>query len=223
MESRARSIAPNTSNWRNLAAMDHDVTYAESVTQRDEIHAAESSVEMRTNTATHPLSKEHWEHGKLDRKDLFNAQDLLQYERRKYTEEYDKKPRHLDYVTPRFKLGARVTFCDNEPKLSGSGIVTRVIKPGEKGNSYRTLQGAFDPNMEILYEIDTVASTTPGHKGWIRESMMWKTKGETKPITSLPVSRTKALHPLDHVGIDTCSAVSVSTELADFLPHTYHK
>jgi hypothetical protein len=61
--------------------------------------------------------------------------------------------------------------------------------------------------MEVLYEIDTVASTTPGHKGWIRESMMWKTKGETKPVTSLPVSRTKALHPLDHVGIDTCSAV----------------
>ncbi len=31
LESRARSIAPNTSKWRNLAAMDHDVTYAESV------------------------------------------------------------------------------------------------------------------------------------------------------------------------------------------------
>ena len=27
----------------------------------------------------------------------------------------------------------------------------------------------------------------------------------------------KSLHPMDHVGIDTCSAVSVSTETADFL------
>jgi hypothetical protein len=117
-----------------------------------------SPVEARLNTTTPPLSKEHF-----DRKDLFNAQDLLQYERRRYTEEYDRRRPHLDYVVPVFKLGASVTFCDNESQVSGSGNVTRIIKPaGERGNAYRTLQGALDPNMEVLYEIDTLEATTPG-------------------------------------------------------------
>ena len=37
----------------------------------------------------------------------------------------------------------------------------------------------------------------------------------------MPISTTSdgagALHPLDYIGIDTCSAMSVSTELLDFL------
>ncbi len=31
------------------------------------------------------------------------------------------------------------------------------------------------------------------------------------------MSRTKNLHSIDHVGVDTCSAVSVSTEIGDFV------
>jgi hypothetical protein len=123
-----------------------------------------------------------------------------------------------DYVVPKFQIGTQVTFCDNEAHVSGGGKITKVIKPGERGNHYRSLLGAFDPEMEVLYEIDTVAATQPGHTGWIRESVMWKTKDSKKrKVTTLPVGKTKALHPLDHVGIDTCSAVSVSTEIADFI------
>ena len=78
--------------------------------------------------------------------------------------------------------------------------------------------GLFDPDAETLYEVDTIGATISGREGWIRESMMWKTKGSTKrTVTSLPVSKSKVLHPMNHVGVDTCSAVSVSTEVADFL------
>ena len=125
--------------------------------------------------------------------------------------------RDSDYVVPKFALGTHVGFCDNQAQVSGSGKVVRIIKPGERGNAYRTLQGALDPDMEVLYEVDTVAATMPGYRGWIRESLLWKTKGERRAVTALPVSRTKNLHPIDHVGIDTCSAVSVSTEIADFV------
>jgi hypothetical protein len=66
---------------------------------------------------------------------------------------------HQDYVVPKFKLGTQVIFCDNEAHVSGGGKITKVIKPGERGNHYRSLMGAFDPEMEVLYEIDTVAAT----------------------------------------------------------------
>ncbi len=127
--------------------------------------------------------------------------------------EYKKRGPHLDYVVPKFAKDTHVGFCDNQAQVSGSGRVVRIIKPGEIGNAYRTLQGALDPDMEVLYEIDTVVATTPGYRGWIRESMMWKTKGGQRAVTGLPVCRTKNLHPIDHVGVDTCSAVSVSTEI----------
>ena len=86
----------------------------------------------------------------------------------------------MDYVIPAFALGAEVAFCDNVAQVSGAGRVIRVIKPGEKGNAYRTLLGALDPDIEVLYEIDTVAAALPGYRGWIRESMMWKTKDTKK-------------------------------------------
>jgi hypothetical protein len=91
--------------------------------------------------------------------------------------EHEKRRHHLDYVVPKFAMSTHVGFCDNLAQLSGSGKVVRIIKPGERGNAYRTLQGALDPDMEVLYEIDTIAATMPGYKGWVRESLMWKTKG----------------------------------------------
>ncbi len=131
---------------------------------------------------------------------------------------FESSGSHRDYVVPKFQLGDNVTFCDNEAHVSGGGMISKVIKPGERGNPYLTLLGAFDPDSEVLYKIDTVAATQPGHTGWMRESVMWKAKDSKKrKVTSLPVSKSRALHPLDHVGIDTCSAVSVSTEIADFV------
>ncbi len=117
-----------------------------------------------------------------------------------------------------FFIGDEVGFCDNKTRVSGAGFITKITRPGEKGNPYHSHLGQFDPEAEPLYEIDSIAATTPGKKGWVSESMMWRTKGSLKRgVTVLPVSASKILHPMNHVGIDTCSAVSVSTERADFL------
>jgi hypothetical protein len=129
-----------------------------------------------------------------------------------------QRKRQRDEDQPMFFIGNEVGFCDNRTRVSGAGFITKIIRPGEKGNPYHSHLGLFDPDAEILYEIDSIAATTPGREGWVRESMVWKTKGSGRSgVTALPVSRSKTLHPMNHVGVDTCSAASVSSEIADFL------
>ncbi len=70
--------------------------------------------------------------------------------------------------------------------------------------------------MEVLYEIDSIANDVSGKRGWIKESTIIKKLNGRKSMTVLPVNIVKSLHDMRYVGIDTCSAVSVSTELADF-------
>ena len=122
-------------------------------------------------------------------------------------------------ILPVFKVGDEVTFEDYDYHIRGDGKVTKVILPGEKGNRFpeslppSNKIGSFN-FPEVLYEIDTIAEDVKGRRGWIRES---KIKMRHQTATSLPVILATALHPMDHVGIDTCSAVSVSTERADFV------
>ncbi len=122
-------------------------------------------------------------------------------------------------ILPNFEVGEETTFVDYNNHISGGGLVTKVILPGDKGNEYSdrsTSQEEQDTDIqEVLYEIDTIANNVKGSRGWIRESTM---KRKTRRETSLPVVMTTALYPMDYyVGIDTFSAVSVSTERADFV------
>ncbi len=73
---------------------------------------------------------------------------------------YGNRRPHLDYVVPKFAVGTHVGFCDNLAQVSGSGKVVRIIKPGERGNAYRTLQGALDPDMEVLYTTNGIIQCT---------------------------------------------------------------
>ncbi len=68
-----------------------------------------------------------------------------------------------------------------------------------------------------LYEIDTVAEMEPGRNGYLKSEELKPV--HTKPCLTIMKSTGKpeALHPLNYVGIDTCSAISVSTEVRDFL------
>jgi hypothetical protein len=122
--------------------------------------------------------------------------------------------------TPKFEVGEEITFTDYEAHISGGGIVTKVVLPGEPGNEYPDSSPFIVPinerpvlNHEILYEIDSIANNIKGKRGWIRESTM---KKKLYRATALPVVMATALHPMGYCGIDTCSAVSVSTERADF-------
>jgi hypothetical protein len=56
---------------------------------------------------------------------------------------------------PIFEVGMNIAFCENNAQHSGSGTITRIITPGERGTAYRTLQRAFEPEMEVLYEVES--------------------------------------------------------------------
>jgi hypothetical protein len=116
-------------------------------------------------------------------------------------------------ILPEYEVGDDISFQDDAAHISGRGRITRVIKPGEIGNEYKPYsEGA----MEVLYEVDSIANNVPGKRGWIKESIIIKKLNGRKSMTVLPVNIAKSLHDLRYVGIDTCSAVSVSTELSDF-------
>jgi hypothetical protein len=127
-------------------------------------------------------------------------------------------------VRPKYEVGDYVSFTDREQMMSGRGFITRVIMPGEKGNE---CFASPEKEIHVLYELDSIANRVNG-KNWIKESVIRKKidvefKAVVDPkdpeivLTVLPMGQSKSLHPMDHVGIDTCSAVSVSTEAADFL------
>jgi hypothetical protein len=126
--------------------------------------------------------------------------------------------RHLNLIQPEFEVGDDVSFQDNEAHICGRGRITKVIKPGETGNEYIQSEVIPLPDgpMEVLYEIDSIANDVPGKRGWIKESNIIKKLNGRVSMTVLPVNVAKSLHDMRYVGIDTCSAVSVSTELADF-------
>jgi hypothetical protein len=126
--------------------------------------------------------------------------------------------RHLNLIQPEYNVGEDVSFQDDDNHISGRGRITRVIRPGEPGNEYlvsETIPFSEGP-LEVLYEIDTVANNVPGRRGWIKESVILARLYNRQSRTVLPVNFSRSLHDMRYVGIDTCSAVSVSTELADF-------
>ncbi len=121
---------------------------------------------------------------------------------------------HLNYTKSKYKVGDDVSFCDRESHISGRGTITKVILPGEAGNEYH---GSASEDINVMYELDSISNNVKGKRGWMKESVIIKTLNGIKEKTVLPISSTKSLHPMDYVGIDTCSAVSVSTEIADFI------
>jgi hypothetical protein len=87
-------------------------------------------------------------------------------------------------------------------------MITAVIQPGIVGYS--------PDDGEYRYEIDTIYCENRNSSGWVLEKNI-------KPVikrSAMPMSdevRGSALHPLNYIGVDTCSAMSVSTEQSDFL------
>lgn len=88
-------------------------------------------------------------------------------------------------------------------------MITAVIQPGIDG--YSPNDGRF------RYEIDTIYALNQSKTGWIMEDDIELGESPYKIPMLSSQEKSNALHPLDHVGIDTCSARSVSTERDDFL------
>jgi hypothetical protein len=118
-------------------------------------------------------------------------------------------PRQDRPRTPKWKVGDNIKYYDARNRFSeGWGKIIAVIQPG--------IEGYSPDDGEYRYEIDTIYSVNQSSTGWVLEQHI-------KPVvkrSALPATdgaRGNALHPLDHIGIDTCSALSVSTESGDFL------
>jgi hypothetical protein len=108
-----------------------------------------------------------------------------------------------------FKCGQMVTFDDDNVLVSGVGIITKVVKVENPSSEHKS--GTW------FYEIDCVSSVVPGPSGWVRQSCMKAVRQAVCLTIQSNHQHSEALHPLDHVGIDTCAAMSVSTERDDFL------
>ena len=118
-------------------------------------------------------------------------------------------PRQDRPRTPKWKVGDSIKFYDAKNRFrEGFGMITAVIQPGIVGYS--------PDDGEYRYEIDVIYCENQSSSGWVMEQHI-------KPVvkrSAMPMSdsvKGDALHPLDYIGIDTCSAMSVSTEQSDFL------
>ncbi len=118
-------------------------------------------------------------------------------------------------LNPRYKVGESVWVCSKEDGVAKwrKACIQKVILPTE----LQYLEGMID----ILYQTSQVpigrkeSVVAIGKESDIRPSK-WGDAQPTIVIVSMPTN-TDALHSMDVVGIDTCSALSVSTERSDFL------
>lgn len=118
-------------------------------------------------------------------------------------------PRQDRPRTPKWKVGDSIKFYDAKNRFrEGFGMITAVIQPGIVGYS--------PDDGEYRYEIDVIYCENQSSSGWVMEQHI-------KPVvkrSAMPMSNSvvgNALHSLDYIGVDTCSAMSVSTEQSDFL------
>jgi hypothetical protein len=120
------------------------------------------------------------------------------------------KEKTVESDGPIFKIGDKVVYHNPYRQgCTGEGMVTAVIQPGIEGYSL--------DDGEYRYEIDTIYVVDQSSSGWVWEGHMKLNKvAISMPISDSPYG-TEALHPLDYIGIDTCSAMAVSTEPLDFL------
>jgi hypothetical protein len=120
-------------------------------------------------------------------------------------------------MIPKYAVGDKVRF-EGELDDDGDttwiyGIIKEVIHPGDTRNPLE--------NLTMMYLMDqmdgdgTITEAYAAENSITDEEVRWPRKKRGKTV--LTISLFNALHDLDRVGIDTCSAVAVSTEREDFL------
>jgi hypothetical protein len=141
--------------------------------------------------------------------------ELMESERRnkKRKEMSTEEPKSKEKITPRFEMGQRVYyFIDDEAgnEKWHSARIMYTEYPGEGENPANSNQ--------IIYRISpdyergkTYVPITRKEKelrdwNWVKPYLVANKDGKSQPLL-----------PLDRVGIDTCSALSVSSSRKDFL------
>jgi hypothetical protein len=112
----------------------------------------------------------------------------------------------------RFDIGERVYYFNNEPgnEKWHSARVTGYLYPGDYGY----------PNglSEVVYKVQPDTDQGQRYSPTTRIGKNLRAWNWAKPcLVAKEDERTQPLLPLDRVGIDTCSALSVSSRREDFL------
>ncbi len=120
-------------------------------------------------------------------------------------------------MIPKFAVDDKVRF-EGEMNKYGDvtwiyGIIREVIPPGDPRNPLENLK-----MMYLMVQMDEDGTITEAfaEEDSITEEEV-RIPRSKKGKTVLTISLLNALHDLERVGIDTCSAVVVSTEPEDFL------
>jgi hypothetical protein len=124
----------------------------------------------------------------------------------------DIKGGFFEEMNPRFKIGQRVFYFVQElgNEKWHSARVLRFAYPGQDGHSSHSEQIRYilQPDKEAGQNYENVERTENMLRDW-----SW-----ARPCLAVSKNKGKApLVPLDLVGIDTCSALSVSSRRDDFL------
>jgi hypothetical protein len=116
---------------------------------------------------------------------------------------------------PRYRVGEHVYYWTGPPRLAYErGRIVHVAIPGQHTPGHGT--NITDRNY---YQITPMIPMV-GIVGEDQYQLAYASESNVRDVDwarpCLVVSSSSTLHSMDHVGIDTCSAMSVSTEIADF-------
>jgi hypothetical protein len=137
----------------------------------------------------------------------------------------DEKGGFLDPMNPRFKMGQQVFYFVEElgNEKWHTAKVIGIAYPGEDGHPYESGQIRYrllpDKEAGQVYEIETRKENELRDWSWTRPCLVTINNHKT----GLSHSKPTPLVPLNLVGIDTCSALSVSSRKEDFLWIDYTK
>ncbi len=135
----------------------------------------------------------------------------------------EARKREAERLVPKFEVGEKVKFASEDGKEWLHGAICKWILPGDPRN---TLD---HPHVIAMYLIEHHDDQGRICQSQIEEDLIDHTLyGQANPRFRLhsksnktalvvKISLANSLHDLDLVRIDTCSAVSVSTERDDFL------
>ena len=131
------------------------------------------------------------------------------------TDKMEARKRMAERLVPKYVLGGKVRFPSHDGEEWFHGTIQELILPGDPRN---TLD---HPHVILMYLIEHGDTQGNIYLSVIEEDLIERKirsvqkKGKTTLVVK--ISLANALHDLDLVGIDTCSAVSVSTEKDDFI------
>ncbi len=126
-------------------------------------------------------------------------------------------------MVPRFEVGEKLRFDIAEGNSWLYGIFRQCVPPGDPRNPLNNFHVLYKYMIEQrdyhghIFTSEIIESDIDQSSYGTENSKFSLIPKNNKTTLVVRVSLVNAFHDLDLVGIDTCSAVSVSTEKKDFI------